>query len=708
MIKHILFFLLFPITAFAAGGIDTTAELLNITTATNTECATAEFNNALIENSYMVNENDDRDTVRDWIYDILQSPEVLGAVLSCPEIADAEENTTLFMPIKYTFPNGRTVEINYETQPKVLEQRFMLSTKTELPTDDPNPAVSSTDEHATWVNTEPAWYGIMVVQSGALREFVGPNKNNTVSMKWVEDNIDNLYPRNMDGWCSTKTGIGAKTNNAMVHDVIRERTAAMDDDKNNYYIAGDRNLKWISVTEIVVDIVLSVVSYGGFTVAQGLTKGARATRIGKKLKSTLRTLARIPEVGEYIKKANQVRKIMRNTENAEKFAKSFKNVAKLEERLSKATKGSKKYSRIEKQLENARKLHLDNAKKLGQGGATAAKTMTQSQAKHLTNIDRQINKIKSIEPSRRTHQQRQQLLKLNQEKNTILNKIGTKDPAEIARLQQSALNGSTETIIMDLDKIEELKKTNVQEIEKLQKEMAEMARADKNVAEYVKEFDTLKDVMKYSKELKTFKTARTGNIFHRTWQGAKNLRASAKAARTGTKTLDRAEKVARQASKSGRVRDWLFHSTMRNASRVARLGADLAALNFVIGLVGGFYDWADTDTDEFTNGISMKPFLLLSADSIEGQDNVVNYGMWLMWAGDSTNATDDDTAYLQAMDFAQKFYQDLTEMQDETGRHACDVDIYVVRPIIRNPDTDFQELYWLVMNDEPWSTATAE
>ena len=48
MIKFVLtIFLLFPLTAFAAGGIDTTAELLNITTATNTECATAEFNNAL-------------------------------------------------------------------------------------------------------------------------------------------------------------------------------------------------------------------------------------------------------------------------------------------------------------------------------------------------------------------------------------------------------------------------------------------------------------------------------------------------------------------------------------------------------------------------------------------------------------------------------------------------------------------------------------
>lgn len=634
MIKHILFFLLFPLTAFAAGGIDTTAELLNITTATNTECATAEFNNALIENSYMVNENDDRDTVRDWIYDILQSPEVLGAVLSCPEIADAEENTTLFMPIKYTFPNGRTVEINYETQPKVLEQRFMLSTKTELPTDDPNPAVSSTDEHATWVNTEPAWYGIMVVQSGALREFVGPNKNNTVSMKWVEDNIDNLYPRNMDGWCSTKTGIGAKTNNAMVHDVIRERTAAMDNDKNNYYIAGDRNLKWISAAEIVVDIVLSVVSYGGFAVASGAAKGARAARTASKLGKTMKTLTKLDSVKDYIKASAKMHKVMRKTENAEKFAKSFKNVAKLEERLAKAQKGSAKYNRIEKQLDAARKLHIEDAKKFDRAG-----------------------EFKNVK---------------------------------------------------DLDKIDDIKKANAKEIETIQEDMAKMAKNDKNVAEYVKEYDALKDLIKYSKELKTFKTARTGNIFHRTWQGAKNLRASAKAARTGTKTLDRAEKVARQASKSGRVRDWLFHSTMRNASRVARLGADLAALNFVIGLVGGFYDWADTDTDEFTNGISMKPFLLLSADSIEGQDNVVNYGMWLMWAGDSTNATDDDTAYLQAMDFAQKFYQDLTEMQDETGRHACDVDIYVVRPIIRNPDTDFQELYWLVMNDEPWSTAMAE
>lgn len=630
--KPILFFLLFPLTAFAAGDINTTAELLNITGRVNSECATAEFNNALRENAYMVSEDDDRDVIREWVYDILQSPEALGAVLSCPEIADADELDTVFMPIRYTFPGGRTIDINYETQVKVLDQRFALATKRELPTNDPNPAISATDPTATWVNTDPAWYGIMVTQSGALREFVGRDKNNTVSMKWVKENIGNLYPHNADGWCSTKTGTGAKINNSMVHNVIHDHTANLDDDDNNYYIAGDRNLKWISVAEVVVDIALSIVSYGGYAAASGISKGARATRIGKRLKSTLRTLARIPEVGEYIKKADQVRKIMRNTENADKFAKSFRNIAKLEESLARAEKGTKKYARIEKQLDGARKLYLDNAKKFGQADLF-------------------------------------------------------KD-------------------IKDLDKIDDLKKANAKEIAEIEKTMAEMARADKNVAEYVKEYDALKDMIKYSKELKAFRNVpQTGNVMTRAYRGAKNIGQSIRAANTGTKTLDRAARIARQASSSGHARDWLFHSTMRNIGRVARVGEDLAALNFVLGIVGGFYDWADTETDEFSNGIKMEPLLLLSADSIEGQDNVVNYGMWLMWAGNSTSARDDDTAYLQAMDFAQKFYQDLTEVQNDSGRHACDVDIYVVRPIIRNPDTENQELYWLVMNDEPWSTA---
>ena len=60
------------------------------------------------------------------------------------------------------------------------------------------------------------------------------------------------------------------------------------------------------------------------------------------------------------------------------------------------------------------------------------------------------------------------------------------------------------------------------------------------------------------------------------------------------------------------------------------------------------------------------------------------------------------------MDFAQKFYQDLIETQDEAGKYPCNVDIYVVRPVIRNPNTESQSLYWLVMNEEPWTTRPAE
>ena len=95
---------------------------------------------------------------------------------------------------------------------------------------------------------------------------------------------------------------------------------------------------------------------------------------------------------------------------------------------------------------------------------------------------------------------------------------------------------------------------------------------------------------------------------------------------------------------------------------------------------------------------------MLSADDLQGgQADKVNYGMWLMWMGDSTNAADDNAAYLQAMDFAAKFHQDLSEHQNNTNS-PCNVDIYVVRPILRNPGTDNAEIFYLVMNDTPWTT----
>ena len=634
MFKHLFFLFLLPLSAFAAGGgIEQTANLLSANAPANTTCVRNAFVNALYENADKIDEDAPESAVKQWIYDTIQSAETLGDVLTCPEIMDADENETIrFLPIQYTFPNGREIIVNYETQARVLEQRFMLATKTELPTTDPNPAVSEFDETATWTNTEPAWYGIMVVQSGALRDMVGPDKNNTVSMKYIIDNIGNLYPRDTDGVCSTRSGMTAKLRDSMIHKVMREHTAKHDDDNNNYYIAGDINLRWISFAEIALDIALTVVSFGGFAAAEGAIKTARATKIIGKIGKNMKTLTKIENVQKYIRESLKIARLTKEIDNMNDMTKTIKTIDKLEKALAKLPKDSAKYEKIAKQLEAARKLKADNMWKLGRAGDG-------------------VDKIEDTEKF-------------------------TKMIAENRKLI-----GETE------------------------KTMSDMARADKNVAEYVKQFDELKKVAKYVRELKSFKKARTGNMVSRAWQGLKNTGKSIKTANTGGKMLDNAAKVARQGAKSGRARDWLFHSTMRNAGRVAKIGEELAALHFVLGILGDFYDWTNTENDEFTNGINMKPLLLLSADDIEGQDNIVNYGMWLMWSGDSAIPEDDDAAYLQAMDFAQKFYQDLVETQESENRHACDVDIYVVRPIIRNPGGESQSLYWLFMNDIPWSTA---
>jgi len=717
MLLKIFLFLLFPFTALAAGDFKTTTEILASMTPIDTTCATTAFANALHENSDTISEDDSESDVRQWVYGVMMSPDTLADVLSCPEVDNADDDDTLrFMP-KYTFPNGREIVITYATQPKVLEQRFLLANKTELPTNDPNPELSPDDPNATWVNTDPAWYGIMVVQSGALDNFVGPTKNNVVSQQYIVDNIDSIYPKNSDGWCSTKTGIGAKINNSMVHNVIREYTAKHDGDKNNYYIAGDRDLRWIAGAEIAAEVIMAIATMGASAAATGGLKMARAGRIITKISKNMRRLARIDSVKDYVRTSVQVAKYTNQIDRMNDMAKSIRNVDKLEKSLANTAKGTKKYDRILKRLDAAKKLKLENARKLGTAG----------------------NGIDKVE---------------------------------------------------DIQKLEKMIEENGKAAEEARKIMAEMAK-NPDVAEYVKQFDTLKDVTKYVKELKSIKKTRTGNVFSRTWQGIKNTGKSIKAANTGGKTLDKAAKVARRGAKtinklekahiddaaksfreisrlekqlnnaakgstkyekiykeldaarkahpekiaklgplgarvkslkdldalkslnkasrhslrSANARDWLFHATRRNAARITKATEEIAALTFVLQLVGDFFDYTAASTSEFTNGIDIRPLGLLSADNMDDQDNVVNYGMWMMWSGDSTNPADDDAAYLQATDFAQKFYQDLVTVQDETNRYACDVDIFVVRPIIRNPGTPHQQIYWLFMNDTPWSTA---
>ena len=533
---------------------------INQITPNDTECATAVFADALANNSAAVSETDEDIVIRQWIYQTFANPDVLRAVMKCPEFANAADDETITLqPIKYVFPGGREIVINYETQPKILAQRITLGEKNELADLNPNPRIDPTDG-TVWTNTDPAWYAIMVVESGTLDEFVGPGKNKTVSMRYINDNIDRLFPHGNQ--CTSKSALAG--DRRMINVATRE-TVGIDNDTNDYYVAGDVSLQWISYLEIGLDVAITVLTMGGGTVILGATKSARASRALHGLTNTIKTLRTTDSVRDYVRISQQ-------------------------------------YTRV---------------------------------AEQLRNIDR------------------------------------VADAAQYERLAAQA--------------------------DDLARTMRTLEQTDDNVRQYRNATNAFTSLNQYRRTLRSLRTPQRGNIIARAWRAIR-------AANTGGKTIRNAEKIARSSTLSGQIRDWLFQSTLTNAGALARLertgGFIYGALNFI----GGMYDWTETSTGEFTSGIDFKPLTLLSADDLQGQENVINHGMWLMWAGNAYSAADDDAAYLQAMDFANKFHFNLDKIQTEQNNHACNVDIFVVRTIIHNPGTDNAELYYLIMNDTPWTT----
>ena len=547
-----LFILLCSSTAFA--DIDTS----------ETKCASQIFGNALIQNANAVNESTHESEIKTWIIQTFSKPDVLKRVLECPEIANVPDDETIkFTPVQYNFPGGRIVVINYETQPKILKQRLMLESKRDMPTGGDNPRIGAPDDDAIWTNTDPAWYGIMGVEHGALDEFVGPNKNNTLSLNYIKNNIDKLYPSGDGGICTDRSGIARDF--TAINKSVR-RTVDVPDDSNDYYVAGDVNLQWISYAEMGLDLIITVATFGGGTLILGATKAARASRAIKGLGTTIKTLSKSEKVVEYIDTVRQ----------AAKLADEIKALDKV---------------------------------------ADAAKI-----AEKTAELDKLNDTIKTLE--------------------------------------------------------------NADDVKKYRD-------ATKSYAELSHYSDTLRGMRK-------LRNAQRGNIAARTARAIK-------AAWTGGGKISKAAKLGRSSKFSGRVRDWLFYSTMQNAGALAKVEAASGALYTAVKFAGDMYDWTETSTGEFTNGIEFAPLLLLSADDLQGQDNVVNYGMWFMWRGDSISAADDDAAFLQAMDFAAKFHEDLTEHQNNTAS-PCNIDIFVVRPILRNPGSENPELYYLIMNDNPWTT----
>ena len=470
---------------------------------------------------------------------------------------------------KYTFPGGREIIVNYETQPKVLKQRLSLATKRGLPSDDPNPRVGSADDTAVWTNTDPAWYAIMVTEHGALDEFVGPTKNNTISIDYIGDHIDDFYPNAAlnGGTCTSRSALASDDDmiNKTVTKTVTMKETTGEDDTNDYYVAGDINLQWISYLEIALDVVITIVTFGGGTIISGAAKAARASRALKGMKTTLNTLKTSDKVIDFIKTTQR--------------------------------------------------------------------------------IDKLTNEIK------------------------MLDKVT--DAAKIAE-KTKELDKLNDTL-KSLDKVDDVKK-------------------------YKETVDTYKKLNAYRRSLRMLRPAQRGNII------ARAVRAG-KSAWSGNRLISKGAKLGKSGKFSGRIRDYLFHSTMRNASRLGKMSAAGGVLYAALKFAGDMYDWTETSTGEFTSGVEFAPLLLLSADDLQGQENVVNHGMWLMWAGDSLSAADDDAAYLQAMDFAAKFHEDLMEMQSDSNS-PCNVDIFVVRPILRDPGSDNATLYYLVMTDTPWTTAT--
>ncbi len=544
--------LFMSLATFAAHGADT-------------PCASRVFADALVQTANTVNEYAHETEIQTWIYQTFALPDVLNTVLTCPEIAGvADDETIKFTPIQYIFPGGREIVVNYETQPRVLKQRLTLANKRDLPSGGDSPRIGAAGDDAIWTNTDPAWYAIMVTEHGALDEFVGPDKNNTISLNYIKNNIDKLFPSGRGGKCTDRSAKSRDT--TAINTVMREHTVNIDDDTNDYYIAGDVNLQWISYAEIALDVVITVATFGGGAVITGATKSARASRALRGLGTTMKTLSKSDDVIKYV----------RATRDAAKLADEIKALDKV---------------------------------------ADAAK---------IADKTRELDKLNET--------------------------------------------------IKSLESIDDVKKYR----------------------DATRTYSELNAYRHSLRGLRAMRGAQRGNII------ARAVRAT-KSAMTGNKLISRAAKMGRSGKMSARVRDWLFNSTMKNIGVLGKMEATGGLLYGAIKFAGDMYDWTETSTGEFTNGVEFAPLLLLSADDLQGQENVVNHGMWLMWAGDSVSAADDDAAYLQAMDFAAKFHQDLSEYQNDTAS-PCNVDIFVVRPVLRNPGTENTELYYLIMNDEPWTT----
>ena len=724
-----------------------------------TPCATKVFVDKIAESAQDADSFAEEYIVQEWIHNIFADKDTLAAVLACPEIASAPDDKTIaFTPIQFNFDNGRELIINYETQPKLLKQKIALAGKRRLPTSDPNPRIGDINDDAMWTNTDPAWYAIMVTHAGALRDFVGPDKNNTISLQYISDHIDELYPNDNGGNCTDKS---AFARNFTAINQAGDITTGVDQD---FYIAGDKNLEWIGYVELAGEVLISVLTMGGGALVSGLTKTVRIMDAISDLTPALKALREVPDVAKYLSKTDEIADITKRIDDLKKMGDRADDVKDLQKQLKNAEKevkqlekmgDVKKYKETSKALDDLYEL-LDNMgtldKTIGKtyqkmGGLrkaynAAKKTpaamkyrqviiqqkraqqqldslndayKTLKETGYLTPDTKKINRVIDGLDSQIAKKQsklgnkklsRKVRKQLNQEIQDLQKQIKTQEAKKVPKkLGGKELEKALKELEQQIKKNEDLLKATTAEIAALETGEA----TAKYIDDYKKASKDYSDVVTVGQALKAAKTARymkqRGNVLTRAIRSSRVLR-GAKALRSvfkGGDKISKAAKMGRTGSLAVRTKDWLFHSSLAAAGALAKFEAQSGFWYTVINFGADMFDFTSTSTGEFTNNIEFSPLLLLSADDIENQENVVNYGMWLMWLGDTTSAADDDAAFLMANDFAAKFHEDLMEVQNGTN-YPCNVDIYVVRPILRNPGEEDGQIYYLIMNDIPWTT----
>lgn len=656
--------------------------------AHETPCATAVLRQAMAYNANMIENPDDASSteIDTWVHFAFSQPDTLRALLDCPEIQQrADDETIIFETASYTFSNGRTIQINYETQKRVLKQKFLLAGKKWGP-GDINPDIANDIANgAIWINVDPAWYAILVAEHGSMDAYVGPGKNNIVAANYIKDNIRQFYPQDHAGAfradCTSRSAIAGDTD--MINrattitvggvpprtesaDLTTEEREQLKTAKNNdYYVMGDTDLRWISALEVTADVALIILTSGVSAAAKGFATGLRATRTLKSANATLKTIKTSAEVTRWTNITNHTARITKAINTADKIEDSAQTLKGL----------TRTYEQTINKLQN----QLDALRKAPKPDAKQIKTIEQELefAKNQTNTAQQA--LKNAD-------------KITDAQNKLKN--NTKLTAQETEKLQNEIKTLTDSYKTELQKLKNVHET----------EIAKLAKTD-DVVKYQELVQAKREAAHTAYLLRQGKIAfqaKRGLLPMRAYRAAKSLRNGIKAG----KNLDKTSRIVRAHTSgfSTKIKDWLFHNTIKNLPAATKLPASLAVLNTIVKAVGNMYDYSEVTTAQFTNGVDLHPYLLLAADNLPGFENIVNHGMWLFWTGSSTSANDDDAAFLEAMSFAEKFHQDLVEVQDEYNVMACDVDIYVVRPIIRNPDTDDAEVYYLFMNETPWTT----